>query len=199
MVGKYNRRRSILVVVFVLNTTPGNPRSLSLFSFKHNKQSSPAWHLETSNKYFTIFHTCRAKRSTANVKAVCRCQCLLEFLSDPCRSCECCAPAEPGWMRMCSVETQLRELPLLNLLWKTYTKQKLSRCSAPDVIDCAVVLIFIGCWGEINPDQLLTHWLLHRFAPSQQQEKKNPMSSPERLRHLSAFLQKFLTIPTFHT
>lgn len=32
-----------------------------------------------------------------------------------------------------------------------------------------VIVIFIGRLGKINPDQLLTHWPLRRFAPSQQQ------------------------------
>lgn len=30
--------------------------------------------------------------------------------------------------------------------------------------------IYMGSLGKINPDQLLTHWWLHRFAPSQQQK-----------------------------
>lgn len=61
---------------------------------------------------------------------------------------------------------------MLPLKTEWLSKKKNKQTSRADDFTRAVIVIYIGRLSKTNPDQLLTHWSLHRFAPSQQQKKR---------------------------
>lgn len=85
--------------------------------------------------------TYRARRSTESAKAECRLHQWTFFLNLG-RWRACCAPAAPGWM-MCSAVTLPSSLQRAEL-WAV------GFCCG----SCGCVVV------KMNPDQLLTHWLL---------------------------------------